>query len=215
MNDDWRLRVRLHGQGLARTLSEHLEATRIEHELETSFEDRVIVSIDGSELFCYTGTRAQAEAAERAIAGLAAEEGWELEVELARWHAESEAWEAPDVPLPDSDEELQAERAERIRRERDASERQGFPEFEVRVECASEADCEQFARRLQDEGLPVVRRSRYLVIGARDEDSAHQLAARVHREAPAGSAVVAEGTVPAVMAATPLNPFAVFGGMGG
>jgi hypothetical protein len=215
MNDDWRLRINLHGQGRARALSEHLETSAIEHELETSFHDRVIVSTDGPEVFCYTGTREQAEAAQRAIRALAGDRGWELEFELARWHPQAEAWEAPDLPLPDTDEQLEAERAERRRREREESVRQGFPSFEVRVECASERDCEEFARRLQDEGIPLVRRSRFLVIGAADEDTAQELAARCHREAPAGSSVVAEGTMPAVMAGSPLNPFAVFGGLGG
>jgi hypothetical protein len=215
MNDDWRLRINLHGQGLARLLGERLDATTIEHQLETSFKDRVIVSTDGSEVFCYAGTRAQAEAAERAIRALAAEHDWQLDAELTRWHPQSGEWEDPDVPMPDSDAERDAEHAELIRREREESERQGFPSFEVRVQCASESDCEAFAGRLQDEGLRVVRRSRYLVIGAADEDMARELAARVHREAPDGSAVVAEGTVPAVMSVSGGNPFAVFGGLAG
>ncbi|HLJ02377.1 MAG TPA: hypothetical protein VKT31_03005 [Solirubrobacteraceae bacterium] len=215
MNDNWRLRINLHGHGLARSLSERLDASTIEHRLETSFRDRVIVSVDGPEVFCYTGTRAQAEAAEQAIRGLAAEHGWELDAELRRWHPESEEWEDADVPLPDSDADREAERAELIRREREESDRQGFPSYEVRVECATEGDCEAFAARLEAEGLRVVRRSRFLVIGAADEDTARALAARVHHEAPDGSAVVAEGTVPAVMSVSGGNPFAVFGGLAG
>ena len=215
MNDDWRLRINLQGEGRARALREHLETSEIEHQLETSFHDRVIVSVDGPEVFCYAGTREQAEAAERTVRTLAAERDWELEFHLTRWHPQSETWEDPELPLPDTDEQLEAERAERSRREREESLRQGFPNFEVRVECASERDCEEFARRLEAEGLPLVRRSRFLVIGAPDEETAQQLAARCHREAPEGSAVVAEGTVPAVMTVSPQNPFAVFGGLGG
>jgi hypothetical protein len=215
MNDDWRLRIDIHEDGLAHALSERLDASELEHELETTFSDRVIVSVDGPEVFCYAGSREQAEAAERAIRAVAAEHGWELTAELTHWHPVSETWESPDAPLPASQAERAAERAELIRRERDESRAQGFPDFEVRVECASEADAEAFAGRLRGEGVAVVRRSRYLVLGAADEDAARALADRIRQEAPAGSAVVAEGTLPAVMAGTPLNPFAVFGGLGG
>lgn len=214
MNDDWRLRVRLNEPSHAAALTERLNALRLEHELETSFADRVIVSTDGSEVFCYAGSRAQAEAAERLIRGLAAEHGWQLETELAHWHPEAEAWEDPDLPLPDSPQQVAAEHAERISRERVEAREQGYADFEVRVECRSVSDCSAFAERLRDEGLAVVRRGRYLVIGAADEDAAAQLAARARREAPEGSSVVAEGTRPAVLKGSPLNPFAVFGGLG-
>ncbi len=215
MNDDWRLRVDVHEHGLARSLSERLDASELEHELETSFKDRVIVSVDGPEVFAYTGSREQAEAAEQAIRAIASERGWDIETELSRWHPESETWEGPDVPLPGTEGEREAEHAELVRREREESRAQGFPDFEVRIECRSELDCVDFARRLEDEGLPVVRRSRFLVIGAADEDAAQAIAERCRREAPEGSAVIAEGTAAAVMAGSPLNPFAVFGGLGG
>jgi hypothetical protein len=215
MNDDWRLRVDVREEGLAHALSERLDAFELEHELEGSFHDRVIVSTDGPELFCYAGSREQAEAAERLIRELAAERGWVVDCRLSRWHPEAEAWEDPDVPLPASDEQRLAEHAERIEREREEARSQGYPSFEVRVECRSERDCEGFAERLRGEGYPLVRRGRFLVIGAADEDSANELAARCHREAPEGSEVVAEGTIPAVFSGSPMSPFAIFGGLGG
>ena len=43
MNDDWRLRVEFHEDGVAHALSERLNAAEIEHDLEKSFADRVIV----------------------------------------------------------------------------------------------------------------------------------------------------------------------------
>ncbi len=215
MNDDWRLRVDIHEHGLARALSERLDASELEHELETSFKDRVIVSLDGPEVFAYAGSREQAEAAERAIRAVASRRGWRLESEITHWHPESETWEDADLPLPGTEGQREAEHAERLRREREESRAHGFPDFEVRVQCRSELECVEFARRLEADGLPVVRRSRFLVIGAADEDAAQAIAARCHREAPEGSAVIAEGTAAAVMAGSPLNPFAVFGGLGG
>jgi len=61
--------------------------------------------------------------------------------------------------------------------------------------------------RLEREGYNVVRRYKYLVVGASDEDKARALARRLHGEVEPGGELVWE--------VTPQNPFAVFGGLGG
>ncbi len=215
MNDDWRLEVDLHESGFAHALRERLDATDLEHRLETSFADRVVVTVDGPVLFCYAGSQAQLQAAEQLIRGLAAEKGWQADCELTRWHAEAEAWEPADRPLPASPQEQAAEHEELIAREREEVREQGYPDFEVRVQCRTEGDCAAFAARLEAEGVHVVRRGKFLLVGAPDEDTAQALAARFHREAPEGSAVLAEGSVPSIYAGRPFNPFALFGGLGG
>ena len=63
MNDDWRLHIDLHDHGFAHRLGETLQAEELEHDLERSFHDKVVVSVDGTDVFCYAGSRAQAEAA--------------------------------------------------------------------------------------------------------------------------------------------------------
>jgi hypothetical protein len=210
MSDDWRLRIDLHDQEHGGALSDRLTASRLEHDLETSFQDRVTVSRDGSEVFCYTGTREQAEKAEQLIRSLADEHGWELDTELTHWHPTEEEWEDPDK-APDG----AAEHRALIAKERQEAEQRGYPEFEVRVEFPSHRDAVRFAEKLGEEGNPSVRRWRYLMIGAVDEDSANALAERVRREAPAGAVVSVEGTLQAVAAEQPSNPFAVFGGLAG
>jgi hypothetical protein len=214
MNDDWRLRVRPHEKGIVHSLVERLDASELEHDLEASFHDRVIVSVDGPELFCYAGSRAQAERVERLIRSEADKNGWSIEYELTHWHPTAEEWEDPDEPLPDSDTERAEERSELMARERGESQNQGFPEYEVRIRCPSRHQAAELADRLRGEGLPSVQRSNFLLVGALDEDSATALAERLRAEAPTGSAVVAEATLGAVMSAEP-NPFAVFGGLGG
>jgi hypothetical protein len=215
MSDDWRLRVDLHEGGFAHALTERLEASELEHELETSFEDRVVVSRDGGDVFAYAGTRQQAEQAEKLIRSLAAENGWHLEAVLERWHPTAEQWEDADAPLPDSDAERAEERAELMEDERQEAEQRGYPEYEVRVELPSHDDAVRFADRLRSEGLASVRRSNYVLVGAADEDSANSLADRLRGEAPAGSTVTAQGTLEAAYADRPPNPFAVLGGLGG
>ena len=221
MSDDWRLHVSLADEAEARELAGRLAGFDSEHQLGSSFSERVVVSRDGSELFCYADTREQAEAAERAISSLGAEHHWQLSTQLRRWHPAAEEWEDPEKPLPETDAQRSGEHAELVAQEREESRRQGFPDFEVRVRCKSRHDAERLAERLRGEGIANVHRAHFVVVGAPDEDSANALAERIRGEAPQGTEVTAEAsiqeiTAEAPAAATPYNnPFAVFGGLGG
>jgi hypothetical protein len=214
MGDDWRLQVGLHESGHAHALIERLEASELEHDLETSFDDRVVVSRDAAEVFCYAASREQAERAETLINSLAAEHHWHVDFELLRWHESAEAWEDPDTPLPENDEQRAAERAALMQAEREQAQSHGYPEFEVRVQCASHRDALQFFEHLRQAGIPSVHRWKYLLVGATDEDSAIALADRLRGDAPAGSTVTVEGTPRAAYAERPGSPFAILGGLG-
>ena len=215
MSDDWRLRVALHQGGHAHKLAERLDASELEHQLEASFHDRLVVSREGDELFCYAGSRDQAEAAEKLVRSIAAEHGWDADYELRHWHESAELWEDPDVPLPQTDAERADEHAALIQREREELEKRGRPEFEVRVQFDSRHDAAAFAETLSKEGLPTARRWKYLVVGATDEDSANALASRLRDEAPPGTTVTAEGTGSAAYDERPANPFWFLGGLAG
>jgi hypothetical protein len=215
MNDEWRLQIDVQGERDAGSLTQRLDAAELEHELSDAFHDRLIVSGDGPRVFVYAGTREQAERARDLIAKLAARHSWELSSELTHWHPEAEEWEDPDLPLPDSDAARVAEHEELIAVERRRLAETGEPEFEVRVDLPSHGEAGRFAEMLRAEGLPAVRRWKYLVVGATDEDSAKALATRLEGEAPAGSKVTVEGSGQVAYAERPANPFAVFGGLGG
>jgi hypothetical protein len=215
MNDDWRLRVDLHKDDIANLLTAHLQGSELEHDLQTEFHDRVLVSADGPEVFCYTGTREQAESAQRAIASVAAKEKWDVDFELRHWHPIAEDWEDPDAALPADDTQRAAEHAEQVEHEREDSVAQGHPDYEVRVRCHSHRDTVKLAEQLESEGLRCVRRWHYLLLGANDEDDANALADRMRREAPDGSTVTVEGNLLEVYEEGPQNPFAFLGGMGG
>jgi hypothetical protein len=214
MNDDWRLRIDVHEHGLARALTGRLDATELGHDLQTSFHDRVVVTVDGADVFCYTGAREQAERAQALIERLAAEHQWRVDFELKHWHPTSETWEDPDVPLPNTDAERADERRELMDKERAETDARGYPEYEVRVECASEPACEELAEKLRAEGIPSVQRSRFLLVGATDEDAASVLAERIRGEVSEGSVVSTEASYRAVLDELP-NPFALFGGLAG
>jgi hypothetical protein len=160
MNDDWRLRVDLHKDDIANLLTAHLEGSELEHDLETTFHDRVIVSADGPQVFCYTGTREQADRAEQVIRSVATERKWDVDFELKHWHPVAEEWEDPDVPLPADAEDRAAEHAEMIRQQRAESAAQGHPNYEVRVQCESHHDTRKLADQLEQEGLTLLTRTR-------------------------------------------------------
>ena len=211
MSDDWRLRIDVRDSAAGAELARGLE--QAEHDLEHDFGDRVAISEDGSELFCYTGTRALAERVGALAGQLAAEHGWQVDTELKRWHPAAEEWEDPDVPLA-----TQADHDELIARERAETAAHGWPEFEVRVVLPSRHAAVEFADKLRAKGLPYVRRWRYVLVGATDEDAAAQLADRFRAEAPAGSSARVEGTWRAVEAEEPSRYrtlAAYFGGLGG
>lgn len=211
MNDDWRVHVELREHGFAHRLGEQLSAAELEHDLQHSFHDRVIVSVEGSEVFCYAGTRAQAEATLPVIRRLAEAEGWQIDVTLAHWHAEAEEWQDPDAP----EATAATERAARLADERDDSARQGYPEFEVRIPCGSRHAAAELSHRLADEDIPNIHRWSYILVGAVDEDSAQALADRLRGELPEAGEITVERNLRAVYENRPPSPFTLLGGMGG
>lgn len=215
MSDDWRLRLTLGSHHQASQLADQLEEGKLEHALESGAGDRVVVSVDDNEVFLYTDTREQAERASASLAELARTNAWQAQAELRHWHPEAEEWEDPDAPLPEAAPDIAAEREERVAREREESREMGYAEYEVRVECHSHRDTVALAERLRDEGLQPLRRWRFLLIGANDEESAQALADRLSQEVPAGCTVRVEATLATIEAETGGNPFAVFGGLGG
>jgi hypothetical protein len=215
MNDDWRLEVDFDDSSHIGSLVERLDARELEHELSNAFHDRVIVSREEDIVFLYAGSREQAEAARELVLSLARQHGWKLEVDFKRWHPTAEEWEDPDLPLPSNDVAKKAEHEDLIAAERRQTEESGHPEYEVRVDLPSFHEAGQFADTLRSEGLPVVHRWKYLLIGVTDEDSGKLLVERVQSQVPPGSKVSFEGTWAVAYAERPPNPFAIFGGLGG
>lgn len=213
MNDEWRLEIDAEGAG--NEIVERLASRQLEHDLSEAFGDTVIVSRDGDKVFLYAGSREQAEAAADLIAQLAERHGWKLTTQLTRWHPDAEEWKDPDEPLPSDPESRRAEHEEALADERAEVEATGEPRFEVRVDFDSHRDAARFAEQLEAEGLPAVRRWKYLVVGAEDEDAAKALAERLRAEAPEGSEVSVEGSGRVAWEERPPNPFAIFGGLGG
>jgi len=212
VNDDWRLQIDTEGAG--GEVVERLAAVQLEEGLEQAFGETVIVSRDGDDVFLYAGSRERAERAGELVGKLADEHGWKIGSTLTRWHPDAEEWQSPDAALPSTEAERQAEHEEALADERAAVAADGEAIFEVRVEFDSHHKATEFAKRLRDEGLPVTRRWKYMVVGATDEDSAKQLADRIRQEAGGEGEVTVEGSGQVAWAERPANPFAIFGGLG-
>ncbi len=180
------------------------------NELRDELGGRVAVSSDGPHIFLYANTRRAAEAAEQQLREALAERELDGEPQLDRWHPIAERWEPADVPLPADEAGREVE--EQLREE--ADEQTPVAEWEVRIELESHADAVALAGELEGEGLSIVRRWRYLLIGTTTEDEANALAERVRTEGPAGAQVQVEPGMGLVWELMPRNPFAVFGGLG-
>jgi predicted GNAT family acetyltransferase len=212
--DDWRLTVDLDDEGDGTQLVEWLAALRVERDERARLGDRVIVSRDGSCVFLYADAEETVRQAETVVRTELSGRGLGARLALERWHPAEQEWKDVSVPLPRTDEELAAERARRQEREAEHSRETGHAEWEVRVELPSREETVRLAERLDAEGVPVVRRSTFLLAGAANEDDAIALAERLQPELPVGARVEVEPGGGMVWEVMPENPFAVFGGLG-
>ena len=119
--------------------------------------------------------------------------------------------------MPKSPADERAEHDKLIERERSQTSHTGHFAFDILVTLPHHGQAKELAQRLEDAGLPVARRWRYLTIGAEDEDTARQVELLVKREAPEGTTATvftAENlreTVNYVAALGADNPFAIPG----
>jgi len=203
-DDDWRVTVTLHDEAHVGRALQSLREHEVEDDVRRRLGRRVAVSADGPRVFLYAGTEDAAREADRVVRQVLAERGLSADFALDRWHPAEEEWQAAEVPLPQSDEQRAAEHQRLEAEETQESLATGHAQFEVRVELPSHHAAVALADRLQAEGRPVIRRWKFLVLGANDSDDARDLAQVIKQEAPAGANVQVEE-------AGPLLPFAQYG----
>jgi len=214
MTDDWRVTVDFDDEADGTDLVEWLQAARFEAAERGRFGDRVIVSRDRARVYLYADSEERAREAQIRVEERLSEAGRATRLSLARWHPVAQEWEDATVPLPQTEAEVEAEEDVRQAREAAESLERGYAAWEVRVELPSPEETARLAERLQSEEIPVVRRHRYLLAGAANEDEADSLADRLRSEAPSARIEVEPGGA-SVWEVMPQNPFAIFGGLGG
>ncbi len=216
MADDFRLTVDFDDEHDGTQLVERLDARRFAAEERKRLGDRVIVTRDSGRVFFYTGTEAEARSVEEVVRADLESEGKHASVVLERWHPVEELWRDAAIALPATSGQVEEEHERREQREEAEAAETGVAEWEVRIELHSHAETVELAKRLEDEGTPVVRRHTFLLVGAATEDDARELAERLKGEAPAGATVHVQPGGEMVWEVTPPNPFVnVLGGLGG
>jgi hypothetical protein len=180
--EDFRVEVEFDDEAHGYPLRERLRALNLDDEARERLGRNVVVTRDGSRMFAYTPTEAQAREAERVIAGLVADEGLSADLAVTRWHPVAEEWRDASLPLPDTAEDEEREYEEREAAERREAAEEGEFDWHVVAELRSREGARDLLRTLSDEGLPVTRRWRYVTVGAVTEERAGELADRLRSE---------------------------------
>jgi hypothetical protein len=195
--NDWRVTVRLHAGHQAGQAVEHLSTHQVEKDVQEGLGRRVMVGTDGGDdLFLYAHSHDGAAAAQQSVSDLLAGHGIAADYAIERWHPVAEEWAPADVPLPSTPAEVHAEHERLDAEETSESKTAGIALFEVRVQLPSHRESVELAAKLAGEGYSVVRRWRFLVVGANNEDQAAQFATAIRREAPAGAVISTEEVGP-------------------
>jgi len=118
--------------------------------------------------------------------------------------------EPADIALPDTPAELETEQRRLDAEETSESLSAGIALFEVRVQLPTHRESVALAERLREEGYSVVRRWRFLVVGANNADQAEEFATTIRREAPDRAVVTTEEVGPA----RPYTAFEIAAGSG-
>jgi hypothetical protein len=191
-HDDWRVTISFADRLEAGEAKVLFPRHQVAEDARRRLGGSIAVGGDGSQVFLYTGTEAAAREAETRAREVLARHHFTPEFAIHRWHPVEQEWEDPAVTLPRTDAECQAEHQRLIADETAASRAIGEAQWQVRAELTSHQDTVALAAKLRGEERPVIRRWKFLVVPANNEDEARELAAQIREEVPAGATVRAE-----------------------
>jgi hypothetical protein len=186
-SDDWRVTISVTGQA-QRPFPRH----EVEEDIRRRLGPGIAVGAGDAQIFLYAGTEAAARDAERVARDELARHDMQAESALHRWHPIEEQWETPDVAMPQTEADRQAEHQRLEDTETADSLATGIAQWQARVDLPSHREAVALARKMQSEGRAVVRRWKFLVVGASNEDDARELAGQIRREAPPDATVSIE-----------------------
>jgi hypothetical protein len=187
--DEWRVEVILDEDQHGQSLGERLHSLQLDDEARKRLGGSVIVSRDGSRLFFYAWHEESAREAERVVRELMDEDKLSGQVSLMRWHPTADEWRPADQPLPEDGREIDAEEKEHALAGKRAGRESGSWAWEVVIDLPDLPSTREFAHRLEEEGLPVRRRWKYLLVGSDTEEAAIELGQRLEGETPEGARV--------------------------
>jgi hypothetical protein len=191
-SDDWRVTISVSRQAHAGPAQQPESLHEVEEDIRRQVGRGIAVGAGDAQIFLYAGAETAAREAERIARDVLAGRGMTAESALHRWHPIEERWETPDVPMPQTEAERQAEHQRLADAETAESLATGTAQWDVRVELGSHRQAVTLARKLESEGRAVVRRWKFLVVGANNEDEARELAGQLRQEAPPDATVMVE-----------------------
>lgn len=200
MAEDFRVEVELDDEAHGYPLRERLRALSLDDEARERLGRNVVVTRDGSRIFAYTSTDAQAREAEQVIFRLLADEGLTAELAVTRWHPVAEEWRDASLPLPTTSTEKERESQEREAAETREAEADGTFDWRVIAELPSRDAAGELAAKLSQEGLTAKRRWRYVTVGVVTEERAEELADRLRDELGASADVWVRASLDDVVA---------------
>jgi hypothetical protein len=187
--DDWRVTVTFRDEADVERAVQSVREQEVEDDARRRLGHRVAMSVDGPTFFLYAGTEDGARETDRVVREVLAQHRLSAVFTLDRWHPLEDEWEDLSVPMPDTAEQRAVEHRRLIDAETQESLAAGHAGWEVRVELPSHRQAVELAERLQAEGRPVIRRWKYLVLGANNEDDASILAEAIGQEISAKASV--------------------------
>ena len=189
---DWRVTISLTGQANVEQARQSISEQEVEQDVRQRLGRNIVIGAGDSQIFLYAGTELAATEAERTAREALGQLGIEAEFALHRWHPIEEEWQSPEVAMPQTEAERQAEHQRLEDAETADSVAAGSAQWQARAELESHRDAVELSHKLQSEGYSVVRRWKFLVAGASNEDDAQALAEHIRQEAPPGATVCAE-----------------------
>ena len=185
-DDDWRVTLSVSQPQTGQALGE------LEEDIRGQVGRDIGVGAGEAQIFLYAGTETAAGQAEQIARDVLARHGITAGSAVHRWHPIEERWETPDVPMPQTAAERQAEHERLVDAETAEALATGKAQWEVRVELGSHRQAVALGRKLEGEGRAIVRRWRFVLVGAGNEDEARELAGQIRQEVPADAAVKVE-----------------------
>jgi len=194
-SDDWRvtLSVTSAPAGQAEQSAEQPPGLgQVEDDIRRQVGRGIAVGAGDAQIFLYADTETAAGDAERIARDVLAGHGMMAETAVHRWHPIEERWETPDVPIPQTKAEREAEHQRLVDEEAADAQATGLDQWDVRADLGSHRQAVALARKLEGEGRAIVRRWRFVLVGAANEDEARELAGQIRQEVPADAAVKVE-----------------------
>ena len=107
-SDDWRVTISV-SHARAGQAQQSLSLRQVEEDIRGQVGRGIAVGAGDAQIFLYADTETAAGDAERIARDVLAGHGMTAESVLHRWHPIEERWEDPDVPMPQTRAERQAE----------------------------------------------------------------------------------------------------------